>query len=340
MSPISTAMRAFGVLALVLVALAPAQHQPGRVIHLGAGCGADQSSSIQPDIPVLTATTPVIGKPIRIAIQSDLGPNVPVTVAASFDDAGTFENGGTATSCSGSSGLDPKYFTDTDCGCTVFTDICDLSENGLGGASNWIVLLDGFTNSEGDVSFSFQLDDTALIGRQLNIQARLCGVVNGLTGCFQGIDYLSNGVGLVIGERERRCEGRPVSFWKSRQVRNCWTRVNPHTSFDRVFDDAFPHKNLLQVLKNRGHSELDALGRETVAALLNALERGIDYPLTAREVVRLFNAAVPGTAADQGALASYLRSKNCKNRGHISYCRSRCGGRSYSRIWRYRVNIW
>jgi hypothetical protein len=63
--------------------------------------------------------------------------------------------------------------------------------------------------------------------------------------------------------------------------------------FSAVFDNAFPGKTLLDVLENGGGG-LNALGRHTVAALLNAASSGVDYDLTSAQVISLFNAAYPG----------------------------------------------
>ena len=60
-----------------------------------------------------------------------------------------------------------------------------------------------------------------------------------------------------------------------------------------MFEDAFPGKTLLEVLENGGGG-LDALGRHTVAALLNAASSGVDYDLTTAQVISAFNAVFPG----------------------------------------------
>jgi hypothetical protein len=60
-----------------------------------------------------------------------------------------------------------------------------------------------------------------------------------------------------------------------------------------VFEDAFPGMTLVQVL-DLGGGGLNALGRHTVAALLNAASGDVDYDLTALQVINAFNAVYPG----------------------------------------------
>jgi len=60
-----------------------------------------------------------------------------------------------------------------------------------------------------------------------------------------------------------------------------------------VFENAFPGATLLDVLDNGGGG-LEALGRHTVAALLNTTSPGVSYDLSTADVVRMFNAVYPG----------------------------------------------
>lgn len=87
-------------------------------------------------------------------------------------------------------------------------------------------------------------------------------------------------------------QGCTPGYWKQRQHFDSWTSpYTPNTLFDDVFDDAFPGKTLLQVL-GQGGGGLKALGRHTVAALLNsAAGSGVDYGMSATAVIDAFNAA-------------------------------------------------
>jgi hypothetical protein len=75
------------------------------------------------------------------------------------------------------------------------------------------------------------------------------------------------------------------------------------------FDDAFSGKSLLNVLKGGG-GDLDALGRQTVAALLNSAhpELSSDYPYTTAQVISMFNAVFPG--GDYEALKDLFEAAN------------------------------
>ncbi len=75
------------------------------------------------------------------------------------------------------------------------------------------------------------------------------------------------------------------------------------------FEDAFAGKTLLMVLR-KGGPGLDALGRHTVAALLNAASPEVNYPLAPVEVVELFNEAYP-----DGDIAGALETLEAFNAG-------------------------
>jgi hypothetical protein len=85
--------------------------------------------------------------------------------------------------------------------------------------------------------------------------------------------------------------GCTPGFWKQDQHFQFWTApYTPGTAFGSVFADAFPGQTLLDVVSNGGGG-LDALGRHTVAALLNAASPDVDYGMTAGDVISAFNAA-------------------------------------------------
>jgi hypothetical protein len=89
-------------------------------------------------------------------------------------------------------------------------------------------------------------------------------------------------------------EGCTPGYWKQSQHFDSWTApYTPSTAFSDVFEDAFPGMTLLQVLA-QGGGGLTALGRHTVAALLNTASEGVDYDLSTAQVIADFNAVFPG----------------------------------------------
>lgn len=85
-------------------------------------------------------------------------------------------------------------------------------------------------------------------------------------------------------------------YWKQSQHFTSWVGYTPSQLFSSVFENAFGTQTLLQVLQNKGGG-LNALGRETVAALLNAANptvSGIGFPYTTAQVIAAFNAVYPG----------------------------------------------
>lgn len=86
-------------------------------------------------------------------------------------------------------------------------------------------------------------------------------------------------------------EGCTPGYWKQRHHFDSWPApYTPDMLFDDVFDNAFPGMTLVEVAA-QGGGGLKALGRHTVAALLNAASAGVDYDLTVNDVVTGFNAA-------------------------------------------------
>jgi hypothetical protein len=97
-------------------------------------------------------------------------------------------------------------------------------------------------------------------------------------------------------------EGCTPGYWKQSQHFGSYTPpLRPTTLFSAVFENAFPGKTLVQVL-SQGGGGLNALGRHTVAALLNAASSGVSFELSTADVISRFNAVFPG--------ANYERLKN------------------------------
>ncbi|MGH8469757.1 MAG: hypothetical protein ACREVY_12490 [Gammaproteobacteria bacterium] len=90
-------------------------------------------------------------------------------------------------------------------------------------------------------------------------------------------------------------QGCTPGYWKQSQHFDSWTSpYTPSSLFSAVFENAFPGMTLLQVLE-QGGGGLTALGRHTVAALLNAASPDVSYDLTVSEVIAQFNQTFPGT---------------------------------------------
>jgi len=93
-------------------------------------------------------------------------------------------------------------------------------------------------------------------------------------------------------------EGCTPGFWKQKQHLTSWnnTGLTPTDQFDDVFGvAAFSGKNLLDVL-NLGGGGLNALGRHTVAAILNAESEAVHYPFPPELVIIVFKATLAGKA--------------------------------------------
>lgn len=89
-------------------------------------------------------------------------------------------------------------------------------------------------------------------------------------------------------------EGCTPGYWKQKHHFDSWPApYTPSTLFDDVFDDAFPGMTLLDVV-GQGGGGIKALGRHTVAALLNSGTTDVEYDMTSAGVIDAFNAAYAG----------------------------------------------
>jgi hypothetical protein len=141
------------------------------------------------------------------------------------------------------------------------------------------------------------LRDDEELGSLADLEIGDCVRVFGLVACEDDdVDFY--GFVVLIVEEEKperpepeRFEGCGVGYWKNHT--RAWPRpYTPDTLFDDVFEETFPDKTLLDVLE-QGGGGLHALGRQTVAALLNAASGDIHYRFTERAVVEMFNDASP-----------------------------------------------
>lgn len=105
-------------------------------------------------------------------------------------------------------------------------------------------------------------------------------------------------------------EGCTPGYWKQPHHFDSWTApYTPGTMFSDVFEDAFPGKTLLEVL-SKGGGGLKALGRHTVAALLNAASADVGYDLSVSEVINMFNSVYPGSKASYNGVKDILEGFN------------------------------
>ena len=89
-------------------------------------------------------------------------------------------------------------------------------------------------------------------------------------------------------------EGCTPGFWRNPKRFDYWTTYFPSDAFTAPgFENAFPGMTLGDVV-GLGGGGLNALGRHSVAALLNALSPDVDYAYSATAVVSMFNDAYNG----------------------------------------------
>jgi len=116
--------------------------------------------------------------------------------------------------------------------------------------------------------------------------------------------------GLAVPLPEHGGEGCTPGYWKQAHHFDSWTSpYEPSTRFSDVFEDAFPEMTLLEVLK-QGGGGLIALGRHTVAALLNAASPNVSYDMSVSEVIDAFNDVYPSSTADYNDIKDMFEDFN------------------------------
>jgi hypothetical protein len=102
--------------------------------------------------------------------------------------------------------------------------------------------------------------------------------------------------------------GCTPGYWKQTQHYDSWVGYAPGQAFSSVFENAFPGKSLVTVLSTGGGG-LNALGRHTVASLLNA-SSGVNTTFTTQQVIDKFNGVFPGTKAQYENLKNEFAAMN------------------------------
>jgi uncharacterized repeat protein (TIGR01451 family) len=209
--------------------------------------------------------------------------------------------------------------------------VAEVSSNG--GAS--YTVLKRFTGFSGSKSGTESFDIKDYISSQTTIRFRVAKNYGGSSETFK-VDNLvltaqmpagggftnqacasGQGAGQTVSDCDESTvvvkssggEGCTPGYWKQVQHFDSWTGYAPATRFSAVFEGAFGTKTLLQVV-SLGGGGLDALGRHTVAALLNAANPDVDYGMTAAQVIAKFNAVYPGSSAAYEALKNEFEAAN------------------------------
>jgi hypothetical protein len=161
---------------------------------------------------------------------------------------------------------------------TVNAGVCEVVATGTGSGNNW-----------SDVTL------TQTSPGFLSATAERNGDDNITTESF------SNGATILINEHHGWAitfvntppgQGCSPGYWKNHTG---WPApYAPNQLFSSVFENAFPGKTLQQVL-GLGGGGLNALGRQTVSALLSAQAFGAaNYGMSAADVIAAFNGVFPG----------------------------------------------
>jgi hypothetical protein len=115
---------------------------------------------------------------------------------------------------------------------------------------------------------------------------------------------------LSVPDERGGGQGCTPGYWKQEHHFADWTApYETDDLFSDHFDDAFPGSTLVEVADGNGGG-LIALGRHTVAAVLNAANPEVSYDFTPQEVIDAFNAVYPGSKGDYETLKNQLEDFN------------------------------
>ena len=102
------------------------------------------------------------------------------------------------------------------------------------------------------------------------------------------------GAGTAAAYKSKKpTDGCTPGYWKQAQHFDSWEGYSPDQQFSSVFENAFPGMTLDEVL-GQGGGGLNALGRHTVAALLNGASSDVAFYWDDAEVIAAFNSVFPG----------------------------------------------
>jgi hypothetical protein len=247
-----------GIVTAGALALVAACAQPGTPVSPTAQAGTSASIDRQAEIQLFELCKDYSGTP---------GPTVTFNVTVDIGSDGNVEEGFPVSLSNGQC---------ADIWQAVGLDLVTVTEVPPAGyTASWVrtTLANGSTTSEAPVT-----SNTA----------------TGAVGGDRGILVVFTNTALPPPPPPPGDEGCTPGYWKQAHHFDSWTApYTPTTLFSAVFENAFPGMTLDEVL-GQGGGGLKALGRHTVAALLNAASSGVEYPLTTAQVISGFNAVFPG----------------------------------------------
>ena len=118
-----------------------------------------------------------------------------------------------------------------------------------------------------------------------------------------------------FGFRQEPCDGFGCrrEFWKDPENFDLWPApLTPDSLFSDYFDDIVVNHFTFEEVLCLPDERLNALRREAVTALLNAVSP-VDFALQEDQVLQLYNDLFPGGLSEAGTLTDYLRTLNDQN---------------------------
>jgi hypothetical protein len=238
-----------------------------------AAWSLDAGPGLGAPAPALACTPPVTGSAAIIALETAF----PARIARLF-----------AT-------LAPQLPYPSAGGCPIYIDL----------AVPYLVM-ECVTDATGDACLTVPSpNDPAFLSLTVSFQAAVAEA----TGPVGGL-HVSNGVVVSFGDTCVGAGQHSAAWWRDPQNFSSWPApYTPSTPFASVFENAFPAGQTLGDVLGYGGKGIFPLGREAVAALLNAADPLVQLPYEPAQILSLF-AGVASSSPDTQSLEGLLRALN------------------------------
>ncbi|MGH2701706.1 MAG: Ig-like domain-containing protein [Actinomycetota bacterium] len=224
-------------------------------IHMNVRAHADEIRIITEAAP--TPVTPTVATEVHNAAHQDITGQTVAAGTVVHDKAIVTGSGPTPTGT-----VDFARFTNGTCSGTPAAVESDVALDGGGTAES-----STFTTVQGDMAYLVHYDGDANYNP-------------------------GDGPCEPLKVEKKGGEGCTPGYWKQPHHFDSWVGFAPGDSFEAVFGrDAFAGSPTLLTALSTGGGGMNALGRHSTAALLNASHPGVDFAFTSAEVISMFQGA-------------------------------------------------
>jgi len=134
------------------------------------------------------------------------------------------------------------------------------------------------------------------------------GEAKGTVGAIDKVFEAGIDVEKYVMKFEQGCEGLTPGYWKQPHHCDDWSGFTPDQDYNQVFGVSDPDSPTLLEALQRGGGRHKALGRHSVAALLNAAHDNVEYAFTQTQIISMVQAAF--ATGDFNGVKGQFEAKN------------------------------